>query len=201
MCIVHALTNCTCACTDKLFILFLDVQGFLVTTLRENPTCFLWAVNGHEDPRVMSKTTLPAVWVTALECWHTIIIVHSLWSYLTTNSSLPHSPSVLTWSPSSSLYFVGTKAGSVHIANVEGDESGGLKLNIHKKRLEGYYLIFPKIVANADTCESSMYTNTCTHSRTCAHMHAHTHWTTVHIIFVRCTLCAFIRNYQLSNNN
>ena len=40
----------------------------------------------------------------------------------------------------------------MHIVTVEGDESDDLKLDIHKKMLEGYYIIVPKIVANIDTC-------------------------------------------------
>ena len=65
----------------------------------------------------------------------------------------------------------------MHIVTVEGDKSDDLKFDIRKEMFEGYYIIVPKIVANTDTCESSMYmyTNTCTHSHTCAHMHTHTH--------------------------
>ena len=46
--------------------------------------------------------------------------------YLISNPSLPHSPSVLTWSPTSSLFYVGTTAGTVYIVHVKEPKGGGV---------------------------------------------------------------------------
>ena len=66
----------------------------------------------------------------------TVHVVELLASYQEASSFFCR-PCVLSWSHVFSLYYVGTRAGTVHIVHVKkGDEGDGLSLELNNKSLK-----------------------------------------------------------------